>query len=83
MFTLIKKSLMERKYLYACFVDFRKAFDSMSRQRLIYKLQEFWLTGDILEIIKTMYATPNVSLLAQKYDLNKVICSVLFPSTFI
>ena len=35
----------------------------MWRQRLIYKLKVFGLTGNILEIIKTMYATPKVSLL--------------------
>ena len=63
LFTLIKKCLRERKYLYTCFVDFRKAYDSISRQRLIYKLKEFGLTGNILEIIKTMYATPKLSLL--------------------
>ena len=63
LFTLIKKFLRERKYLYKCFVDFKKAYISICRQRLIYKLKEFGLTGNKLEIIKTTYATPNVSLL--------------------
>ena len=61
LFTLIKKSLKEGKYLYACFVDFRKAYNSICRHRLIYELKEFGLNK--LEIIKTMYATPKVSLL--------------------
>ena len=63
LFTLIEKSLREGKYLSTCFVDFRKAYDSICRQRLIYKLQEFGLTGNILEIIKTTCATPKVSVL--------------------
>ena len=62
LFTFINKSLRDGKYLYASFVDFRKAYDSICRQRVIYKLKEFRLTGNILEIIKTMYATPKVSL---------------------
>ena len=66
LFTLIEKSVREEKYLYAFFVDFRKAYDSLWRQRLIYKLKEFGLTGSILEIIKTMYATPKVSLLYEE-----------------
>ena len=66
LFTLIEKSVREKKYLYAFFVDFRKAHDSLWRQRLIYKLKEFGLTSSILEIIKTMYATPKVSLLYEE-----------------
>ena len=61
--TLIKKSLRRGKYLHPCLVDFTKAYDSICRQGLIYKLKEFGLTGDILEITTTMYATPKVSLL--------------------
>ena len=85
--TLIKKSLREGKYLHPCLVDFRKAYDSICRQGLIYKLKEFGLTGDILEIITAMYATQKVSLcmkenlvnfLAQKWDLNKAMCSAIF-----
>ena len=34
LFTLIKKSLRQGKCLYTCFVDFRKAYDSICRQRL-------------------------------------------------
>ena len=63
LFTLIKKSLREGKYLHTCSVDFKKEYDSICTQRLIHKLKEFGLTGNILEIIKTMYATPKVSFL--------------------
>ena len=44
LFTLIEKSLTKRKYLYTCSVDLRKAYDSICRQRLLYKLKEFGLT---------------------------------------
>ena len=60
LFTLIKKSLREGKYLYTCFVDFSKAYNSIWRHRLIYELKKFG--RNILEIIKTMYATPKVPL---------------------
>ena len=64
--TLIKKSLREEKYLYTCFVDFRKAYDLIFREGLIYSLKEFGLTGHILEIIKTMCATQRVFLLCER-----------------
>ena len=63
LFTLIKKSLREGKHLYACFVDFRKAYDSICKQRLIYEVKEFGLTNNVLQIIKTKYASPKVFLL--------------------
>ena len=66
LFTLIEKSPREVKYLYTCFVDFRKAYDSIRRQRLIYNLNEFGLTGNTIEIIKIMYTTPEVFLLYQE-----------------
>ena len=66
LFTLIEKSPREVKYLYTCFVDFRKAYDSISRQRLIYNLNEFGITGNTIEIIKIMYATPEMFLLYQE-----------------
>ena len=66
LFTLIKKSPRKVKYLYTCFVDFRKAYDSISRQRLIYNLKELGLPGNTIKIIKIMFATPKVPLLYQE-----------------
>ena len=64
--TLIKKSLREDKYLYTCFVDFRKAYDLIFREGLIYRVKEFGLTGHKLEIIKTLCATQRVLLLCER-----------------
>ena len=63
LFTLIKKTLKnQNKFLFACFVDFRKAYDSICRHRLIYKLKEIGLKGKILDIITAMYKSPRASL---------------------
>ena len=91
-FTSNKKFLRERKCPYTCFVDFKKTYDSICRQRLTYKVEEFWITGNMVEIFKTMYPTLKVSLLyegkisqsvSKKYDLNKAMCSVLFSPNFL
>ena len=66
LFTLFKKSLREGKYLYTCFIDFRKAYDAICRQKLTYKLKEFGLTGNMLGILKTMFETPKMSLLCEE-----------------
>ena len=63
LFSFIKKALCKGKYLYTCFVDFRKAYDSICRKRMLYRLEEIGLIGKILDIIKSMYKSPKVSLI--------------------
>ena len=52
-------------YLYTCFVDFRKAFDSICRKSMLYRLEEIELIGKILDIIKSTYKSPKVFLIYQ------------------
>ena len=42
--------------LYCCFVDFRKAFDTVSGAVLWQVLQELGVCGRIADIIKSLYA---------------------------
>ena len=41
--------------LYACFVDYRKAFDSVARDALLYKLAKLGIGGNIFRCLKNMY----------------------------
>ena len=63
LFSLIKNAIIKGKYLYTCFVDFRKTYDSICRKRLLYRLEEIGLIGKILDIIKPMYKSPKVFLI--------------------
>ena len=63
LFSLLKKYLKEGKYFYTCFVDFKKAYDSIWRNGLLHKLEKLGITGKILKVIKSMYSSPNVSLI--------------------
>ena len=42
--------------LYCCFVDFKKAFDTVPRHLLWKVLEEMGVHGRILDIMKSMYA---------------------------
>ena len=54
--TLIQKYVKNsNKPLYACFVDFQKAFDSVSHVHLLYKLKMIGVGSKFYEIIKNMY----------------------------
>ena len=44
-----------KKPIFACFVDFSKAFDSICRPAMLYKLGEIGITGNYLRLIQSMY----------------------------
>jgi hypothetical protein len=43
--SLIDKFCKKNKYLFACFVDLKKAFDTVNRQALLYKLSKYNIDG--------------------------------------
>ena len=45
----------DSKRLYSCFIDFKKAFDCIPRDKLLEKLLKFGITGDFFNTIKNMY----------------------------
>ena len=54
--TLINKYLqLNKKTIYVCFVDLRKAFDSIWRKALFYKLMANGIGEKMINIIKMMY----------------------------
>ncbi|XP_063691187.1 uncharacterized protein LOC134823582 [Bolinopsis microptera] len=54
--TIIEKyAKKEKKRLFACFVDYRKAFDSVCREALLFKLSNMGIAGKFFECISHMY----------------------------
>ena len=45
-----------KKHIYGCFVDFKKAFDSIPRHKIFEKLIKYNITGRFYEYIKQMYS---------------------------
>ena len=52
---MVQEKLKSGKRLFACFVDFEKAFDKISRNGLIEKLCNLGISGNILRTIENMY----------------------------
>ena len=64
----------KRQRLYTCFVDYAKAFDSICREALLYKLWKMGIQGRFFECIKFMYSNSSakvklLSKLSQKIDI--------------
>ena len=60
--------LSKRKRLYCCFVDYKKAFDTINRSTLWSKMLASGILGKLFDIIKNMYekAKSSVALTAEK-----------------
>ena len=54
--TLIETSRAHKVPLYVCFVDFRKAFDSVDHTMLWTKLIKLGISEQLLEILQSMYS---------------------------
>ena len=54
--SIIDKSFRNKTYLFICFVDLRKAFDTVWREALFYKLLKSGIHGKIYNILRDMYS---------------------------
>ncbi len=66
--SLIKNRLNEKKSTFACYVDFRKAFDLLDRDMMLYRFLDYGVDGKFYEAIKGIY--------------NKAFCSVKLNGVF-
>lgn len=53
--SLISKSLRENKKLYCAFVDYKRAFDSVYRNGLWFKIISSGIDGKLLDVIRSIY----------------------------
>ena len=60
--TLIEKYLRKGQQLYTCFVDLKKAFDSVNRMKLMVKLKQTGIGSLMYNIIKDMYTSSDAKL---------------------
>ena len=57
--------------IYACFVDFRKAFDSVWHNGLLNKLLQINLGGSFYNLIKSLYSKSSCSIKIDQYQTIK------------
>jgi hypothetical protein len=60
---IIRKTQAAGHKLFATFVDFRKAFDSVPRERLLARLNRLGFHGNFLRLLRNMYDSSHVQFL--------------------
>ena len=53
--TCVKKYLSDKKRVYSCFIDYRKAFDTVCREALLFKLSGLGIEGRFFNCMHHMY----------------------------
>ena len=56
LYSVINKRKLGKLFIYASFVDAKKAFDTVNRHCLWYKLYSLVLNGKILNAVKSLYS---------------------------
>jgi len=75
--TCISKYVTKQKRrLYACFVDYSKAFDSVCREALLYKLWDYGVRGKFFRCMQNMYSNSSakIKLLGKLSETIEVLC---------
>lgn len=90
---LIERHLNNRKRFYCAFIDFKRAFDSVYRNGMWYKLIKSGVNGKLLSLIRSMYTevkscVRHLNTLSDLFDCNVglmqgEICSPLLFALFI
>ena len=65
--SLIYNRKLNKKDTYACFVDCRKAFDTVNRDCLWFKLMSLGVQGKILQAIQSLYVDVTFSVRINEY----------------
>ena len=54
--SLINKTINKKKKIYACFINLKRAFDSVYRNGLWYKMIKSGLDGKLFDLIQSIYS---------------------------
>lgn len=72
--TIFQSYVVKKKQKVFCaFVDFKKFFDRINRDFLLYKLLKYNVTGEFYNIIKSMYSNTNYRVKLHE-GLSKIFC---------
>ena len=65
--TITSKYKKLRKKVHAVFIDFKKAFDSVCREALFYKLSKLGITGKMYNVLRHMYSNSTAQIKLSGY----------------
>ena len=61
---------------FLAFIDFQKAFDSVDRHLLLFKLSKIGISGNFYGAISAMYANPRARIILNEHETNYFDCPI-------
>ena len=85
--TLIVQYFKKNKYVFACFIDLKKAFDTVNRNALLHKIFQYNIRGNFFSVLESMYKRKYHFLLIcqiNTFETNIGVkqCCILIPTLF-
>jgi hypothetical protein len=62
LYSVLQNRMLRKEDTYCCFIDIKKAFDSVNRTCLYYKLLNMGVKGNMLHAIKSLYQNPKCAV---------------------
>ena len=73
---LVRQAKQQKRKLYCCFVDFKKAFDLVPRQTLWSVLERRGMKGKVLSSLQSMYAADKACVLTRDGPTDLFDCGI-------
>ena len=64
------------KQTFLCFIDFTKAFDSVDRSLLLFRLSSLGITGNMYRAISAMFKCPKSRVILNEYSTDYFDCPI-------
>ena len=74
MCTVLRNRKVQGQNTFICFIDYQKAFDSVDRNLLLYKLANIGVTGKMYNAISSLYLNPKSRVILQQYSTEYFDC---------
>ena len=74
MCTVLRNRKMLGKDTFLCFIDYKKAFDSVDRNLLLYKLYNIGIKGNMYKAISSLYSNPRSRIILQDHSTDYFDC---------
>ena len=76
MCTVLRNRKLLGQDTFLCFIDYKKAFDSVDRNLLLYKLSNIGVHGHMYQAISSLYSNPKSRVILNDYETDYFDCPV-------
>ena len=74
--TILRNRKLQSKDTFLCFIDYKKAFDSVERHLLLFKLSQAGITGNMYKAISSLYSNPRSRVILNEHETAYFECPV-------